>query len=385
MKVAIVCFSLFAICFFLIAAPSQAPKSSYLGTNTTVPLQIAYPTLNYTVHGYLTTTGGKHLPNAPVMIEAFGKNYSATTNAAGSFSKELTVPGNAAVGTYYVTVSFAPEGTFGPSINLTAVQVVKLPQTFTVNPQSIFFSGWTNVVSGQAVANGTLLGNDTVIVETPWGDYRTLTDTQGNYNIQVPVPLSNFGSSESLAFVANPGEAYVASASTTRSVTILNPLEIIIPLLVIGFGTYEARNLNLIPSLRKRLSRPKKEQTLAPGEEPKEDLVPEAEIPAQVSDSPSIAREVPRLVMAYKEALLLASRKFGIQFSKDLTIRETIALVSGYAKDSAGLNYFSNIALATEDYIYSERTSDYFKLTSPEEIENVAQSYLVKLKELWLK
>ena len=384
MKVAIVFLSLVAICFFLIASPSQAPKSSFLGTNATFPLQIAYPTLNYTVHGYLTTTGGTHLPNAPVRIEAFGKNYSTTTNATGSFSKILTVPANAAIGTYYVTVSFAPKGTFGPAENLTEIQVVKIPETLTANVQSTFFSGWSNVVSGHATANGTSLANTTVTVETPWGNYQSLTDAKGNYNFLVPVPLSNFGSSATLDLIANPSEAYISGVSISRSVNTFNPLEIIIPVLVIGFGTYEARNLNLIPFLRKRLVRSKKESPLASGEV-KQELILEGELPSQVSDSPSIAREVPRLVMAYKEALALASRKFGIQFSKDLTIRETIALVSGYGKDSAAQEYFSNIALATEDYIYSERTSDYFKLTSPEEIENVAQNYLGKLKEIWSK
>jgi hypothetical protein len=343
-------------------AVSNSLNFTILFTETRIAIgdpSVYLPTFSFPVHGNLTTASGAPLPGAPVAITFFNETSYATTGPAGVFTANLTVPANATDGLAYVYATFAPQGEYGPSTNFAPVEVAHLQLEVTFDAPKLSLAGFTTTVSGTVTANGTAVPGAAVKVASPWGEFQTQSDGDGRYALALPVSISDFAAAQSLSLSATAAQAYIAPTQTTAGISLLNPLLIILPALGVGVTAYELDSLGLMP--RPRRSSPREE--------------PGTGGPLAASSEEALARAVQGsgIMLAYLQAVTLASRKLGIEFKESATMREMAGEVR--RRDGAGAVPFSDILLVTEDFLYSRK----FNRMRVRE----AEESLTKLKRLW--
>ena len=332
----------------------------FTGTKIVVgdpPVQL--PTFSFVVRGNLTTSSGTPLPEAPVKITFFNETSYATTSAAGTFAANLTVPANAPDGIAYVNVAFAPQGTYGPSMNFTSIEVARLSLKVTLDVPKLSLAGFTTNVSGTLTANGTAVPDAAVIVGSPWGQFQTRSDGTGRYALALPVSLSEFALTQELRVSVLPPRAYVSPGQATTAISLLNPLLIILPAVGVGVTAYEFESLGLMPRLRRSTQ--------------KSEFATGRPLPASSPDPQVPTAQPSGIILVYLQAVTLASRRLKLDFKESATVRE---MVGGVRKlDGAGAALFSSILIATEDFLYARE----FDLTRVE----MAEENLTKLRELW--
>ena len=332
------------------------------------------PTFPFTVSGVLKDNStGAALPNAPVKITSFYSTYLTTTDSRGVFTDTLTVPANATNGLHYIYAAFAPQGVHGPSTNFTSIIVYRLPLNITFNATGLIFPGFPTTLTGTATGNGSALANSHIQLSTPWRNYNVTTDSTGKFSLPLAVPVTEFAFTKQISVTASPPQPFFTSTSTSLVLSLLNLLIVVVIVCVGVFGFYYARNLDIHLPRRNR-----KEETLV-SETPLEEKKSEASHEVLI---PSVVRFFlkSRLISSYVEALSLAAKRFGIEFTKSMTIRETIDLVSRADKEGRGASLFSAIALTAEDYLYSKERPDWAI-----EKAKIIEGVLLKLKILWAK
>jgi hypothetical protein len=321
------------------------------------------PTQNFTVSGSLETTSGRPLPDAPLKLTFFSDTLITTTDATGGFSARLTVPANATDGTYDVYAAFAPEGSFGPSSNFTSIEVAHLPLSLSVDAP-FSFAGFSTRVRGSAVANGTAVPDARVDVQTPWGSYVTSTDGEGRFSLDVTVSPFDLALTGAVQANVAPAQPYIAPGGGSTSMSIFNPLIIVIPGVIVGVATYEADKTGAFEGLRRRLRRNRRARDsevaskrraaargtgrdIAAGGWEADSVGGEDEHISAVT-----AVNVPELISIFRRALEIASTRFALHFGEGRTIREILATV-GAEGTSIGYEQFSRILLAEEDFLYA--------------------------------
>ncbi len=338
------------------------------------------PTFPFVVSGTLKENStGKFLPNAPVRITSFGSSYFTTTNSQGVFSDTLTVPGNATDGLHYIYANFAPKGAYGPSVNFTSIVVYRMPINLTLKQPTLIIPGLPTTLSGVASANGSALDNAQVLVNTPWGILNVATDSKGEFHVPISVPLTDFGFNLRLGVAVIPSQAYFSGASANLLVGLLNLVTVVVIILAAGFGIYQARNLGVhFP----RLNKEKVENQPTTIIEPKiVNQFGKRESPLQIPSEILRSKSYPQIIKSYLEALVLAERKFSAYFTESMTIRETALLVSDLDKRGEGSEIFTLIAVAAEDYLYSEKKRNDPDFLASE--SKLVQEYVAELKSLW--
>lgn len=320
------------------------------------------PTYNFTISGRLTAGSGVALPDAPIKIISFNTPYLLKTNTSGFFSRSLTVPPDATDGIHTIYASFAPQGVFGPSVNFTTIEVIRESPVITISPVPVSYSGFTREISGKVVANGTAVALANISLSSPWGKSLTQTNATGDFNIRFAVPISAFWPSNNIKVSMHPSEPFIKAGSVTVSLTILNPLEFLIPLVVGGVLIYELRNLGM-------LERRKRSDSDEENEEKEVDRTVQ-KLVSQVDE----ARSIPRLVSLYRNSLVLAAKKFNLNFPSSSTIREINVQVSSSAQNS-GMEEFKKISAIFEDYLYAK---DFEEMEISE-----AEEAFARLENIW--
>jgi hypothetical protein len=333
------------------------------------------PTFQFTISGVLKDNfTGTPLSDAPVRITSFNESYYTTTNSNGIFTDTLIVPANATNGIHYIYASFAPQGAYGPSFNFTSIIVYRLPLNVTLAAPSLVIPGFPSSLSGVAKANGSVLANAQLVLYTPFGSYHVTTDSSGKFSTPLSIPMTEFAFNKQIVVSVSPTEPYISGTTSYVALTLLNLITVVVITCVLGFGVYYARKLGINLSIRK------KGQVQTPDGE-----ILEREQQGQIAKSSAVV--IPALigsfsspmVAAYIEALSLATKKLGINFAKNMTIRETIDLVQSADKEGRGVKFFSAIALTTEDYLYSKVKSD----PEIEERIKIVRDSLSNLRKLW--
>jgi hypothetical protein len=294
------------------------------------------------------------------------------TKSQGVFTDTLSVPANATDGLHYVYAAFAPQGAYGPSTNFTSIIVYRLPLNLTIKTPLIIIPGFPTKLTGFVKANGSALANSLIQLNTPWGTFNTTTNSHGRFSLSFKVPLTEFAFGKQVTVIASPIEPYFAIASNKVLLDLLNLILVAIIISVAGFGIYQARNLGIRPP---KIMRRKQEESLV--SEPK--IEHTIRVPWEPFSVPLLLPGAWKssIITSYVEALSLAAKKFGIQFARSMTIRETIDVVLQSDKGGKGSSLFSNIALATEDYVYSRRKEHW------RNDEVMVQDSLSKLRALW--
>ncbi|MDG6906668.1 MAG: hypothetical protein JRN20_12885 [Nitrososphaerota archaeon] len=301
------------------------------------------PTQSFTVEGNLSTVSGTGLPNAPVKVTFFNESKYTLTNSDGVFQANLTVPSNASDGIYYVYAAFAPQGVYGPSYNLTAIQVYHETINLVVDAQPVSYAGFGSSLSGSVSANGSALPDANITVSSPWGVLIGKSDSQGSFKFNVPIPIWEFSFAKNVSVSVLPSQPYVSSGRVEARLGLFNWLWIILPGILVCVGAYEINSLDLLPKLwsgRGQTSRKEQIETIV--SKTLEMVVPKYS-------------ESNKIISVYSVALSLIVSRFGVTFYESSTIREIsqqVTEVEGIDIDSAVL--FHDISLDMEDYLYSQ-------------------------------
>ena len=321
------------------------------------------PGTNFNVHGNLTTVKGVPLPDAPVTVTYLRDSIVTTTDNAGTFGAQFTVPNNASDGTYNVSARFTPIGVYGPSFNFTSIDVYHLHLILALSVPGLSWAGFSTHIDGVVASNGSAVTNAAVSLDSPWGTYTTKTDSAGQFNVVFPVSPLEFAFSKKVAVMVSPSEPYIAGSTVVLTLGLLNILVIVLPVAIIGVAGYEANSLGVFQGLRVRLGGRRDQEAV---------LLTSPEIPsAEVLPSPDRGPEPLRL---FGRALVLASTRFSIIFRPSNTIREMISLVKA-RDDGEAFVAFSKVLLTAEDYLYGQR----FDLSRTEE----ARKAFSTLEVLW--
>jgi len=319
------------------------------------------PTFNFTVQGSLNTSSGVPLPSAPVRITFMNETVLTSTNEAGIFTSILQVPADAGDGTYYVYAAFAPHGVYGPSFNFTTIQVAHEPMNVTVNRPWISLPGFSSSVFGSAEANGTLLSNVSITLQTPWAEYHTRTDNAGRYKINVEIPLLEFAFNRDVSISALPPEPYLSNDVVTEKLALFNILWAAIPSVVIGAVAYELNLLGLLPSINLGQNRGPRRDAGASKDavDARKSNALTSQMSGERQGISMSLQSTSAMTVIFNEVLLLARRKFDIEFRESMTIREIIAQVSSrLSKMKNGEEYsvrmFSDLCFTMEDYLFSK-------------------------------
>jgi hypothetical protein len=299
------------------------------------------PTFSFPVSGTLKTVSGTPLPSAPVNVTFFRQWQILTTNSQGGFSTRLTVPANATDGVYYVSARFAPEGVFGPSFNVTAVQVVHLPMTVTVTAPSLSLAGFSTTLTGLAITNDSSVAGGTIRVISPWGTFDGTTNSSGGFKISLPVSPWEFAFSRNVTIFVNATEPYVAIATVAKALAVFNVMVVIVPVAAVGIIGYEADRFGVFAALRQLRGRGQKGLS-------EEELLLEDEF-----SKPEMEGAISEAGMLYAQALSLARTKYSMHFRSSQTIREVVASVE--SRDvGKGATTFKEIMLIVEDAAYAK-------------------------------
>ncbi|RAP44244.1 MAG: hypothetical protein BZ136_09015, partial [Methanosphaera sp. rholeuAM74] len=134
-----------------------------------------------TITGKLTRSSGEVLSNAAITVKINGANYTAKTDANGSYSVNYTAT---KVGTNNVTATFAGNSVYNP---------VNTTKTFTVNKKdtkitlnNIATTQYSNkiTITGKLTrSTGEVLSNAAITVKVNGVNYTTKTDANGSYSV----------------------------------------------------------------------------------------------------------------------------------------------------------------------------------------------------------
>ena len=294
------------------------------------------PTQSFKVHGNLTTISGAPLPGAPVRVAFLNESVATDTDGAGRFGATFTVPADAGDGFYNVSATFAPQGVFGPSFNFPTVEVVHIPLVLSVSPPHLSLPGFGTKLAGRAQANGSAVPDVNITVSTPWGTEHALTDQSGRFQVGVQVSPFEFALSRAVSVSGAPAQPYIAGKSVAISLSLFNPLLVILPIACIVLVAYEAENLGLLER----------------GDEEEAEAAEPVKTAGHGGEE-TPAGEAAEPVALYRRALQVASLKFDLRFKGSQTIREALASVAA-SSPGKGLESFSEVSMAAEDFLYSK-------------------------------
>lgn len=298
---------------------------------------------SFNVHGYLATSAGVPLPDAPIGVSFLRGSLLTTTDGTGQFRARFTVPDNTTDGTYFVYVRFSPRGTYGPSFNFTSIYVYHIPLRLSLSVPGLSWAGFSTQIGGTARANGTAVVGADVTLYSPWGTFSTRTDQSGGFGFTVPVSPFELAFSKNVTVSVSPAVPFVAPSKVEVELGLFNILLIILPAAVIGAVGYEANSLGAFEGIRGRVRR-RRVQRAQRFEEVKE-------ISYHVTPSPVGG---PEQLLFFRRAVALASVRFLITFKPSMTIREMLSLVK--SRDSEGAHAaFTTILLSTEDFLYGPK------------------------------
>jgi hypothetical protein len=295
------------------------------------------------VHGNLTTTNGVPLPDAPVTVTYLHDSVATTTNSAGTFKAQFTVPSNATDGTYDIYARFTPRGVYGPSFNFTSIDVYHLRLMLVLTLPRLSLAGFSTQIGGTATSNRTAVDNAEVALDSPWGTFTTKTDSVGHFNVVFPVSPFEFASSKKVALTVSPSEPYIAGSTVVLTLGLFNILIAILPAAIIGVTGYEAYSLGVFQDLRVRLRRQRNQEAVQ---------VTTQERPS--IESLLVTDRGPEPIRLFGRALVLASTRFSIAFRPSQTIREMLSLVKA-KDDGEAFVLFSRVLLAAEDFLYGQK------------------------------
>ena len=308
-------------------------------TNIVVADPPAYlPGASFSVHGNLTTADGIPLPEAPVTVTYQRDSVDTTTDGAGGFRAHFIVPNNATDGTYYVYARFTPRGIYGPSFNFTSIAVYHLHLSWALSIPKLSWAGFSTHIDGTVTANGTVVPNTEITLDSPWGSSTAATDKDGHFDAVLSVSTLEFAFSRDVTITGSPSEPYIAGSTVVATLGLFNILVVILPAAIIGVAGYEANSLGVFQSLRRR----NQEATLS--------TLPEEASGIAVPSSDS----GPEPLRLLRRALALASKRFTIVFRPSNTIRETLSMVKT-RDDGEAFLLFSRVLLAAEDFLYGQR------------------------------
>jgi hypothetical protein len=266
-----------------------------------------------------------------------------TTDGAGVFRAQFTVPNNATDGLYYIFARFTPRGIYGPSFNFTSIDVYHLRLMLVLSVPGLSWAGFSTQIGGSVRSNGTAVANAEVTLGSPWGTSTTRTDSAGHFNVVFPVSPLEFASSKKVALTVSPSEPYIATSTVVVTLGLFNILVIILPAAIIGVTGYEAYSLGVFQDLGVRLRRQRSQEAV--------------QLAAQ--ERPSIGSLLvtdkgPEPLRLLGRALVLASTRFSIAFRPSQTIREMLSLVKA-RDDGEAFVAFSRVLLTAEDFLYGQK------------------------------
>lgn len=315
------------------------------------------PTQSFSVHGNLTTGSGVPLPGAPVRVTFLNESVATSTNGAGVFGATFTVPADSKDGLYNVSARFAPQGVFGPSFNFTTIQVTHIPIVLNVSSPHISLPGFGTALVGTAEANGSAVPDVNITVSTPWGTEHALTDQSGGFRVGVPISPFEFALSRAVNVTGSPAQPYIAAGSVVSDLFLFNPLLAIIPVALVLLVVYEAESLGV-------LGRGEEEEAEGAGAWEEAGVAREEPVPENLAEP----------VVLYRRALKAASSKFGLKFKGSQTIREVLSSVAAKSPQS-GLEGFTTVSMAAEDFLYSEKFEGSRVATAKGEVEKLEKEW----------
>jgi hypothetical protein len=340
------------------------------------------PTESFSVSGNLSTASGAPVPLAPMQVSFLNATVKVYTNSVGQFGATFVVPPNTPNGNYDVYARFAPVGVFGPSFNLTLIQVVREILNLSAGTPWLSLAGFSSTLSGNILTqNGSAVPNASILVNSPWGVFRGISNASGGFAIKVGIPIWEFAFWKPVTVSATPVQPFVDSGRAASSFELFNILWLVIPGIIVGFSAYEAKNLGLLPALKKlSASRPRRkkveaiqvrEQAIAIGEEALGDII-------------QTKAKAHRMISIYMEAVGLAVQRFaGVTFKDSFTIREVFNAVKRRSAEDQNrsspraMELFQEISSASEDYLYSS----HFEA----KLVNDAEAWIDELRSLWGK
>jgi hypothetical protein len=318
------------------------------------------PASSFTVHGNLTTNQGVPLSGAQIKLTFLNEVQNATTDSLGSFSAVLTVPANANDGVYYVYATFASQGVNGPSSGLMPIEVIHEPLKVTADLSSLTLAGYSTLVQGQLVTNGSGVAGAVVTVVSPWGSIQTVSNSTGGYALSVPTSPFDFASTADLTIRVDPTQPYIASAEGFAKLGLFNPLIVAIPLVAIGSLAYGAVSLSL---MRRRRTRRDASAILTQEQ-------------ALLLEPAALTKDNPAMVFLFLQTTGMAAERFQISFGRNLTLRETAEKIAQVSDPrTAGIS--TRVLMMAEEFLYAK--------TFDEARVKEAEGYVAELRELWKK
>jgi hypothetical protein len=326
----------------------------YNGTQIILRDPPAYlPTETFSVNGNLSTLSGTVLPSAPVTVKFLNESLMVTTNSKGDFFASFTVPANASNGVYLVTARFSPSGLYGPSFNVTTVNVYHEIIKLTLDRPDISFAGFDSSIQGRVeTTNGTIVRGASVTLFLPWGSYPVTTNSSGWFEISLPIPIWEFAFSSNASVSVLPSQPYISASLTTTSLDLFNFLWIVIPSIVVGTAGYEINSF---------VKREKKTQS----EKIETEMLQAGTTPAIIEEIPIDGSASNKIVSIYREALELLLSRFHIEINRSSTIREILHSVQRL--DLPLTDSFADISHAVEEYLYGLREPDTATLAEADE------------------
>jgi len=167
-----------------------------------------------TISGKFTRSTGEVLSNAAIVVKVNGVNYTAKTDANGSYSVNYTVT---KVGTNNVTAIFAGNSVYNAKNVSKTFVVNKKDTTITLNNiATTQYSDKITITGKLTRSTGEALTNATVTININGVNYTAITDSSGNYAINYTV--TKVGTNNITAIFA--GNSAYNKVNTTKTFTV---------------------------------------------------------------------------------------------------------------------------------------------------------------------
>jgi len=309
---------------------------------------VAYPGLNYTVSGTVTSQDGSPVNQRAVKLFFDEKTVGQiTTNQSGLFSIETILSPQAEIGVHSLTISVDPQKLYaGVSLN-TNLSVTQLTSKLTFNAPSFVFLPSTLHISGTANSTSGPLRNALVTLEFANVSDTVLTMDDGSFNSTMNIPLSTiFAGTQNIKVSVLPAEPWQGSAQKNVGIFVLNSVSAAISL---------AASFSIIGVLYLRFAQSKTKKN-------KKILAQDyysvaAQTPATNNAGTPIKAEFKfegvkgKVLEAYIKVLRSIESTTGITLNQDMTLREFLHLTEHSLGNA--VNPFTDLTLLAERALYS--------------------------------
>ena len=293
------------------------------------------------------------LPNWPLNITINHNTTTIYTDNQGYFNYTIKITKEPSTPIINIIIKTQPQKSIGPATTKITLPIEYIDSKITVKTPKIIITGIKFKIQGTAETQDGPIRNAIITIKIGSKIITTNTNENGTFTAEIVLPLSTLSRKTTVTILLTPKDFWIKTKTVEIQVTIINPLTIIAPLMLI-----------LIPVTNTLKTKRKEEAKVVIEKEIIETITPTAVRKEEIKAKHPI-------VALYWETVKKIHSKIGVYPQPSQTLREYLSQIKERIKNIA--EKFEKLTILTEKALYAEKTTKQDEKLAKELYKNIIE------------